>query len=258
MYIVINTNNKDTTISCFEDFSIESEIFSETFPNQQPYEKQIEKIVETIYANKPAKNIKGISIAHAGNINRIEGTILAASHIATYDSKPIVADLQKRFPNIPIYLENDAACAAIAESYSGKAKSFSTSAVMFLSWGIGGAYIKRIGNTFSLFQVEIGHQIIQLNGKICPCGQRGCLEAYVSAQAIQERFLLDQAQLDDIRIWEELVDFLSIGAVNLHTVFTPEAIILSGKTIEEVSYVKENIIPKIQEKIRRKKFPVTI
>lgn len=251
MYITISTNDALTTISGFENYDIHSEKVFAEFENEDYYKNQLPKIIHTIKSHIDQATIQGIGIAHTGVVNSDKGIIVDASHTLDYEEHNIVKDLNEEVPNIPIYLQNDVCCAAIAESYWGQGKDAKTVGVVYISWGVGSAFIRRINNSFSLFSAENGHQIVELNGKTCVCGQRGCLEAYVGAKAIKQRFLIDQHKLDDDRIWEDLVSYMSIGATNLHTVFEPEVLVLSGKTMTEIDYVKNHLIEKISSQLRK-------
>jgi len=100
--------------------------------------------------------------------------------------------------NIPVKLENDGKCAALAEKYNGSLKEYKDCVFLCIGTGIGGAAF--INNTFlkptrnSGF--EFGHMIIEKNGEQCKCGNRGCFEAYCSKrkfkQEMQEILKIDR------------------------------------------------------------------
>lgn len=246
MYITINTGNAKTIISGFKDFSINSEIFSDQFTNLPAYENQLQQLITLIKDKTEGKEIEGIGIAHTGDIDKTGEIIEDAAHTPDYNDHNVVQDLREALSPRVIYMTNDSLATSLAEVSYGKAKDYQTVGVIYLYWGLGGAYLKRINqNSYSVFLADIGHQIIEPNGKICSCGQRGCLEAYVSAEAIKKRFLVEQSQLEDVHIWDELTDYMALGASNLFNLFFPEVLILTGETITEVPYVKDHLISKI-------------
>lgn len=91
--------------------------------------------------------------------------------------------------NIPVYVENDANAVALAESRLGSAKGSSSVVCVTVGTGIGGGIILdgKIwrGNNFSA--AELGHISIDLEGPVCGCGNKGCIEAYCSSRAILGR-----------------------------------------------------------------------
>lgn len=249
MYITINTGNINTIISGFSDFDISSEIFSEEFTNSPAYSIQLQQIFRVIKEKIKDENIQGVGIAHTGELDLQNEIIVDASHAPDYNDHSVIKDIKNACGLENVYMINDSLAASLAEAIFGKAKEYNTIGVVYLSWGIGGAYLKRIDkNSFSIFSAEIGHQIVEPNGKICSCGQRGCLEAYVSAESIKKRFLVDQTNLNDMNIWDELTDYMAIGASNLYNIFFPEILILSGKTLSEIAYVRQHLIQKIVDR----------
>lgn len=251
MYLTINVGNDTSIISGFETFSPDSLVFSESFATSPLYEYELKKIHEVIDAHTKERKVLGIGIAHTGTIDDKGGVIVGSSHLRDYIGHNMVEDMKRDY-NVPVYIENDSLCATIAEAYVGKGKDENLVATLYLSSGIGGSYLKKTGNTYSIFPAEVGHQIIILNGKECVCGQRGCLEAYVGAKSIKSRFLKKQEDIDDLRIWEEIVEYMAVGAANMYNMFYPEIIILTGETLKEIPYVKEALVDKIYSRLRKK------
>jgi predicted NBD/HSP70 family sugar kinase len=86
--------------------------------------------------------------------------------------------------NMPVYIENEAMCSAICESWIGKCRNIDNFVCINVESGIGAGIF--IGGTiyrgFSGSAGEIGHLIVQENGRLCGCGNHGCLETYVSTR----------------------------------------------------------------------------
>ena len=88
--------------------------------------------------------------------------------------------------DIPVYLGNDANCAVIGEYHAGAAKGAESVLMVTLGTGIGGGFVYK-GKLFEgryHGAMEIGHMIIEKNGKRCSCGNHGCFEQYASATGI--------------------------------------------------------------------------
>lgn len=171
---------------------------------------------------------------------------------------------------MPIKLQNDAKCAAIAEHEYGVLQGYESSIFLTLGTGIGGAAIvagKLLeGKCFSGY--EFGHMTIDVNGEQCKCGKKGCFELYGSMKTFKRNFkerlglsqfthseqLLDFLKYDmalekhDERIKQvidEYTESLAIGISNLINIFEPEAIGIGGS----FTYFEEFLLEKLKEKL---------
>lgn len=178
----------------------------------------------------------------------------------------------EQFENLPlqIKLQNDAKCAAIAENEYGVLKGYSSTIFFTLGTGIGGAATLNgkllEGKCFSGY--EFGHMSIDVNGKQCKCGKKGCFELYGSMRKFKTNLkekigetpdthsekLLEILENDaksnqpDERIKQvidEYTDNLAIGISNLINIFEPEAIGIGGSFV----YFEKFLIEKLKEKI---------
>lgn len=146
----------------------------------------------------------------------------------------------------PVQIENDAMAAAIGERLHGVARAIDSFVFLFLDEGLGGGVF--LGGQpwrgASLNAGEIGHMIVVPNGKPCPCGNRGCLERYLSLSAAQE-FLADapgspsladlDAAAEPVARWIEAAAPHLAGAVNiLESTLDPETILLGGLASADV------------------------
>lgn len=178
----------------------------------------------------------------------------------------IAEQLSNTFENIPIKLENDGKCAAIAEKYNGALKEYKDCVFLCIGTGIGGAAF--INNTFlkpirnSGF--EFGHMIIKKDGEQCKCGNSGCFEAYCSKRKFKEEMqkilkideyvgakeLTDKIEenLDKKAVrelLEEYIDNLAVGISNIINILEPEAICIGGS----MSHYEDLILDKLKAKI---------
>ena len=99
--------------------------------------------------------------------------------------------------------ENDANCAALAEFHFGAARGCRNAIYLTLSTGIGGGVIangRLVRGGASLSAGEIGHICLQLDGRLCSCGQRGCYEAYCGGRALAMRMREELANSPDSMI----------------------------------------------------------
>lgn len=174
-----------------------------------------------------------------------------------------------RYTKIPVYLANDADCAALGEMVAGGAKGYQTSLTITLGTGVGGGIIID-GKIFSGFNDaggELGHMVIRRNGEPCGCGRKGCLEAYASASAliretkkamaehpescitalcdgdpnrINAKTAFDAKRLGDpvgTALVQDYIEALGEGLINYINIFQPEMILIGGGVSKEGEYL---------------------
>ncbi len=134
--------------------------------------------------NIDAKDIQWVGIGAPGTIDSENGVIAYANNIKFFDT-PAAKIFRETF-DVPVYLGNDANCAALGEAYAGAAKNARHAIMITLGTGLGGGIIidKKIYAGFNGAGGEIGHTVIVKDGKPCSCGRKGCWEAYSSATGL--------------------------------------------------------------------------
>ena len=80
-------------------------------------------------------------------------------------------------------------------------------------------------------------QVLRCDG----LGQKGCIGAYAHGRGLEERFLSRPEDIDDIRVWEEVAEYLTIGVVNGVRIFMPDTVVFSGAIVENRDYVLKKI-----------------
>ena len=203
-----------------------------------------------------ASQIISVGVGCPGPLDISNGKIV---YIATMDFKdvPIVKLLSKALDK-PVYLENDANCAALAEAVLGVGKGMNPVAYITISTGIGCGIVidGEILDGFSDCAGELGHITVERNGKACPCGKRGCLEMYSSGTAISknatEKFgreisakeLFDLARNGDLKAEEiifDAVDYLAFGISSLCVTLNPQIVVLGGSVTKDYDYFKDSL-----------------
>ncbi|MCK4634519.1 MAG: ROK family protein [Candidatus Aenigmarchaeota archaeon] len=207
----------------------------------------IKLIIEMIEEVRGNKKISGIGLGSPGTIDRKKGIIFDSSNIP-WKNVPLKKIIQKMF-KVSVFLENDANCAALGILKKEKVKNF---VLLTLGTGLGGAIVidgklyTGIGNAG-----EFGHSTIKMDGMKCKiCGNRGCLEGYVSGRAfkrLSKKYFgkkLSPLELGKIarkdnkkakRIYEEVGKCLGVGLANITNTLNPEIIFLTGKIIKSSS-----------------------
>lgn len=143
----------------------------------------IEKIYEPI---KDEYQIIGIGIG-APNGNYYKGSIEFAPNLRWNHFIPLVDMIKEYYPELPVFLTNDANAAAIGEMVYGGAKGMKNFIMVTLGTGLGSGFVANGELIYGHdgFAGELGHVIVAPEGRQCGCGRKGCLETYVSATGVK-------------------------------------------------------------------------
>lgn len=240
--------------------------------------KMIDGIEELIKdTNIKYDEISSIGVGAAGQVDRKNGILIGAPNLDCYDLN-IKEHLTSHF-DMPVYLGNDVEIATIGEKKFGAGKGYDDFVCIFVGTGVGSAIVKNGGIILGATGTagEIGHIIVDLNGRTCACGAHGCLEAYASRSAIEKRIegalkkgrcsaILDylesgksitssmiekSIERDDelvIQCVNEASEYLSGGIASIINFINPKLVILGGGLIEAVDYFYQNTIKKAKSK----------
>lgn len=152
---------------------------------QDDYFKRLFRKVNSLIEVNSSKEPKGIGIG-APNGSHYSGMILNPPNLDMGDVH--VPAIAEKYTNLNVYLTNDANAAALGEKWFGRAINMDNFVLVTLGTGLGSGIFSNgsllTGNQG--FAGEMGHIIIETNGRHCNCGKRGCLEMYVSAKGITQ------------------------------------------------------------------------
>lgn len=130
-------------------------------------------------------DVCAIGAAVPGSIQYDTGCVLDAHNLGYHDF-PLCELLHGHFPDTPVFIENDANAAALAEYYCGVFRGHSSGLLITLGTGVGGGLIMNdrlfLGGNKNGF--EFGHAYLLFGGEPCSCGNLGDVEAYCSATAL--------------------------------------------------------------------------
>ncbi len=132
----------------------------------------------------------------------------------------------------PVYVDNDANVAGLAEAVLGAGREYRIVSGFTLGTGIGFFTVMNGHVYHGRMDVEGGHQMLDPNGPLCGCGAHGCLEAYASATAIQARTGKQPEEIDDPAFWDEMAGYLAWGIVNINVLLCPDAVVLAGGMVK--------------------------
>lgn len=203
-------------------------------------------------ASKPLSAVNGVAVGMPGIIGHEEG-IVRWSPLLTARDQMFGAAFLDRF-GVPLYLENDANMLTLAELWFGAGRSRSDFAVVTIENGVGMGLVlnnQLYRGSFGM-GLELGHTKVQIDGALCRCGQRGCLEAYLADYALAREAataldhpldarhsqqgtleaLYAEARAGNpaaVTIFQRAGRYLSLGLSNVMQLFDPALIVLSGE-----------------------------
>jgi len=197
----------------------------------------LERAIETLARSVKGKLIK-IGVGVPGPIDYNQGLVIEPPNLPGWKRVNLKAILTKRF-KVPVFIDNDANCAALGEALFGAGKSARNFIYMTVSTGIGGGIIidRKVYRGANGSAGEFGHMIIDPRGYKCGCGNRGDLEAMASGTSIKTRSGEDamaihiRAQQGDrkaIKVINDTAKYLGIGIANLVNIFNPEMVVIGG------------------------------
>jgi len=129
-------------------------------------------------------DIKAVGIGCPGSVDDKNGVVYYSNNIVM-ENAPI-CDEMKKYIDKPIYIGNDANCAALGEFFNLGDDSVENFVAITLGTGVGGGVIlgKKLYTGFNGVAGELGHINLCFGGESCTCGRKGCWEAYASATAL--------------------------------------------------------------------------
>ena len=233
-------------------------LYTNTIPfpysNTPDYYKQVtDKIKEFIATNQyDEEKILGVSIATQGITSPDHSTVLYGNIMN--NTGMILEDFSRYLP-YPCYLEHDSKSAAFLELW--KHPELDSAVVFLLNRNLGGAIITnhQIHQGSSMHSGTIEHICINPDGPLCYCGNRGCLETYCSANALEQAagmnikdffsLLREKKSSQLTQIWKDYLHHLAFAMKNLNLIIDAP-IIISGYLApyfleDDIAYLTKHI-----------------
>lgn len=214
-------------------------------------------------ADVPLDQVASVGVGVPGAVEIYSGSVLYTCNLPLRNVP--LRKLFHRYLSLPLYVENDANCAALAEYYVGAGRGSKRFVTITLGTGIGGGIIHngKIFHGSNGMAGEVGHMSIVYRGEPCPCGRRGCWERYASAAALKrltaeairehpdsilsqvvaehgghvsgQSAFIAQRRGDPVgkQVCEQYIDYLAAGIVNLINIFQPDTLAIGGGVSNE-------------------------
>lgn len=230
---------------------------------------QIVQLIRPMLATT-ADDVLGIGVGTPGPVEGHSGVVFEAPNLHGWTNVPLKAMLQERL-GLPVEVGNDANAAAVGEWMFGSGHGTDDFVYVTVSTGIGGGVIanRQLLLGRKGMAGEVGHMIIEPNGPICGCGNRGCWEAIASGTALGRRageemqrsfstklhdlatpstvtaIEVSQAAQQGDSLASTLLNeegtLIGIGLVNVLHLYSPERIALGGGVMKSWEFIREPI-----------------
>ena len=206
------------------------------------YDAIIKRIIDLSKEMIGIGDISGpIGICTPGTIEATTG-LLKNSNTVCLIGKPIQQDMENAL-GIPVLMENDANCFALAESTIGAAKKYDVVFGVILGTGCGAGIVmnKKVHRGANGIAGEWGHHTLYPDGRGCYCGNKGCTESYISGTALESEWkeltgkfstvtdVIDNKMYEAHPEWKENF-MMNFGRAlsNVIDILDPDAIVLGG------------------------------
>ena len=130
------------------------------------------------------RDLSAVGVGLPGFVDHLSGRVVWSPVLDARETD--FADMAGHRLGLPVTIDNDANLVALAELWFGKGREKSDFAVVTIEQGVGMGMVlnHRLFRGANGFGLELGHTKVQIDGALCRCGQRGCLEAYLADYAI--------------------------------------------------------------------------
>ena len=253
-----------------------------TFVEQGPdaVVARIVKLARASMAQVPGKQVAGVGIGSPGPLDTKSGVVLLTPNLG-WVNMPL-RDRVAGALGLAATLDNDANCAIFGEWWLGAARGSDHVVGLTVGTGIGGGIVLSgaIYHGASDIAGEIGHMTIDSTGRLCKCGNYGCLEAYASGPAIAARavegitagadttlpqyvggdlskitaqVVYEAAHDDDayaLEVVRETAKLLGAGVANIINIFNPQVVVICGG----VTLAGDTLFVPLRSEVKRRAF----
>ena len=207
-------------------------------------ERVVSNILELVAETAGGSPYEAVGLGTPGTYSAAADIMYGAPHTPLYEKPGLVSLLRSRLA-VPLVVENDANCLALAEFFAQCHGRYATVMAVILGTGMGSGLV--LGNRLHRGPHgnagEIGHTSIAIDGRLCECGRRGCGEAYLSGPSLGRRYaelagaalppekIFERYEAGDPharRVFEESVRIMGELFANCVNTLDLEAIVLGG------------------------------
>lgn len=213
-------------------------------------------------------DVIAVGVGAPGPADPIEGTISGAVNLGWTNNYPLKKLLEEALER-PVFIENDANCAALGEMWKGAGSGAEDIVCITLGTGVGGGIVSKgmIITGVSGAAGEIGHiTVVPENGILCNCGKRGCLETVASATGIINLYKKEGKEASDARtvfvqaskgdeaakrVIDRCAFYLGLAVGNIANTINPAKVVVGGG----VSEAGDALLLPLEQYVRQFTFP---
>ena len=207
-------------------------------------DRVVANILELIGETAGGASYEAVGMGTPGTYSAADDIMYGAPHTPLYEKPGLVGRLRTELA-VPLVIENDANCLALAEFFAQCHGRYSTVMAVILGTGMGSGLIlaDRLHRGPNGNAGEIGHTSVAIDGRVCECGRRGCGEAYLSGPSLGRRYaelagtclppdalyeLFERGDPHARRVFEESFRVMGELFANCVNALDLEAIVLGG------------------------------
>ena len=212
----------------------------------------IEFIISSLreFSQKNSTRVIGIGVGIHGIVDSAEGVSVYAPNLNWRNVN--IRELLCAHTDIPVFVDNDVRLMALAEMWFGSSKNIRDFVLLYVGRGVGTAFVmdKKLVRGSTDAAGEVGHTIIDVDGPICECGKKGCLQAFTNEAAMisalkenldKTDILNEKSNCDEIvdaflnhsdkaasEVLKREIKYLALGISNIINVFNPSQVVLAS------------------------------
>lgn len=210
--------------------------------------------------------VQDIGIATSGIVDRLGGELAFSANLK-WENVPVAAIMSEALPEYNFLLENDTKALAMAEYQCGAFAGEPNMVILALDDGIGSAALLdgKLYRAKNNMAGEIGHIVLNPAGKVCECGQVGCLQTQLAKNVLlnEARTVYPGISLSDLVRKSQQGEPFAVGLINqflsassiainlLANMYSPEVILISGSTIWESPVLRDMIEKNYKKKLNK-------
>ena len=256
-----------------------------------PYQEQIAGMARCVQeamdkAGLPMSELKSVGAGVPGLADQKTGMVAYCPNIHWTDV-PFREEFQKHIDK-PVFIDNDATVAGLAESVAGVSAGSDSSVFLTLGTGVGGGIVinGKVWNGAHGVGSEIGHMILEADGEPCNCGNNGCLERYCSATAIirmareqmdnhpdslilsmaegdkakiNAKIVFDAAREGDptaVKVFRRYIRYLGQAIASIVNFLDPEVVVLGGGVSKAGAFLLDAVRAEVPKYVLYKTMPI--
>ena len=215
-------------------------------------ESMVEWVAQNLHRMQHAASLRSVAIGAPGPVDPKAGVLINPPNLRGWRQNVPLGDMLSRALKASVHVENDANVAGLGEHRQGAGKGSRN--MVYVTWSTGiGAGLVLEGGLYSGSHGsagEFGHMIIQPDGLLCGCGQRGCLETVAAGWGIAAQtgrtaedvfHSAAEGEREARLVVTRAARYVGLGLINLTNLFDPDTIVIGGGIVRSWNLVRATL-----------------